>query len=76
MKKLEISPAFTLEDIRKIRDYNYEMTKDMTEKDRDAYYDKILGEAMNWYNDFLAKRNINQNIAAEPQEEYQVKKTL
>jgi len=36
--KLEISPDFTLEDIRKIRDYNYEMSKNMTMQDRIAYY--------------------------------------
>ena len=38
--KLEISPDFTLEDIRKIRDYNYEITKNMTTQERIAYYNK------------------------------------
>jgi len=59
MKKIEldISPDFTLEDIRKIRDYNYEITKDMAEKERDSYYRRRSDIAMKWYNDFLAKRN-------------------
>jgi precorrin-2 methylase len=38
MKELNISPNFTVEDIHKIREYNYEMTKDMTKEDRRAYY--------------------------------------
>ena len=38
--KLEISPNFTLEDIRKIRDYDYEMTKNMTSKEMIDYYNK------------------------------------
>jgi precorrin-2 methylase len=38
MKELNISPNFTVEDIHKIREYNYEMTKDMSKEDRRAYY--------------------------------------
>ena len=34
MKTLEISPNFTIEDIHKIREKNYEITKDMTEQER------------------------------------------
>ena len=30
MEKPQISPNFTIEDIHKIREYNYEMTKHMT----------------------------------------------
>ena len=40
MPKLEISPDFTLEDIRKIRDYTYEITKNMTAKELCDYYNK------------------------------------
>lgn len=29
-----ISPDFTIEDIHKIREYNYELTKDMTTQER------------------------------------------
>ena len=36
--KLEISPNFTLEDIRKIRDYDYEITKNMSSKEMIDYY--------------------------------------
>lgn len=39
MKKPIISKDFTLEDIRKIREYNYEMTKNMTKKEK-ALYEK------------------------------------
>ena len=40
MNKPEISPEFTIEDIHKIREYNYEMTKDMSFEERRAYYRK------------------------------------
>ena len=55
MSKLNISPNFTLDDIRAIRTYNYEMTKDMTGKERDAYYDKICKEAREWFHQPKAK---------------------
>jgi hypothetical protein len=35
-----ISKAFTLEDIRKIRDYDYEIIKDMNTAELIDYYDK------------------------------------
>ena len=38
MKPLDISPNFTIEDIHKIREKNYEITKNMTEQERRAYY--------------------------------------
>ena len=37
-RELVISDDFTIEDIHKIREYNYEMTKDMSFEDRRAYY--------------------------------------
>ena len=40
MDKLIISPEFTLEDIHKIREYNYNNTKDMTPQERRDYYNK------------------------------------
>lgn len=40
MTELQISPDFTIEDIHKIREYNYEMTKAMTLDERNAYYAK------------------------------------
>lgn len=38
--KLIISPDFTIEDIHKIREYNYNITKDMTPQERRDYYNK------------------------------------
>ena len=40
MEKLIISPNFTIEDIHKIREYNYKITKDMTPQERRDYYNK------------------------------------
>lgn len=40
MEKPVLSPDFTIEDIHKLREYNYEMTKDMTDQDRMNYYNK------------------------------------
>ena len=66
MKELDISPNFTLEDIRKIRNYNYEMTKDMTYEERDLYYKKLTDEAMKRYEKVLAGLESNYSIVAEP----------
>ena len=38
LPELKISPNFTIEDIHKIREYNYEMTKNMSKEDRRTYY--------------------------------------
>jgi hypothetical protein len=70
MKELAISPDFTLEDIRKIRDYNYEMTKDMTPEKRSAYYKKLSVGAMTWYEELLAGLEVSCNVAADPQATY------
>ena len=40
MDKLIISQDFTIEDIHKIREYNYNITKDMTPQERRDYYNK------------------------------------
>jgi len=39
MNKSGISSKFTIEDIHKIREYNYEATKNMTFEERKAYYE-------------------------------------
>lgn len=44
MEKPILSPDFTIEDIHKLREYNYEMTKNMTEQERMDYYN-IAGHA-------------------------------
>ena len=36
--KLNISHNFTIEDIHKIREYNYEVTKNMSLEERNNYY--------------------------------------
>ena len=68
--ELDISPDFTLEDIRKIRSHNYEMTKDMTDEDRWAYYEERWSKARKRYNDFLAEREAQHWVAAEPETPY------
>lgn len=38
MEKPILSPKFTIEDIHKLREYNYYQTKDMTSEERMDYY--------------------------------------
>lgn len=45
MEALVISPDFTIEDIHKIREQNYERTKDMTVMEKVAYYNNSGKEA-------------------------------
>ena len=45
MEALVISPDFTIEDIHKIREQNYERTKDMTVVEKVAYYNNSGKEA-------------------------------
>lgn len=40
MEKPILSPNFTIEDIHKLREYNYEMTKHMTDEERMDYYNE------------------------------------
>lgn len=40
METLIISPNFTIEDIHKVRENNYNITKDMTPQERRDYYNK------------------------------------
>jgi hypothetical protein len=44
MPELKISDKFTIEDIHKIREYNYEKTKNMNTKELSAYYKKGADE--------------------------------
>ncbi len=41
-----ISPDFTIEDIHKIREYNYELTKDMTTQERINFYNEGGGAVL------------------------------
>ena len=38
MDKPTLSPLFTIEDIHKLREYNYHLTKDMTPQERMDFY--------------------------------------
>lgn len=40
METLVISPKFTIEDIHKVRENNYNITKNMTPQERRDYYNK------------------------------------
>jgi uncharacterized protein (UPF0305 family) len=40
METLKISPNFTIDDIHKIREYNYELCKDMTFKEYRHFLDE------------------------------------
>lgn len=51
MNELEISANFTVDDIHRVREYNYEHTKNMSKEDRDAYYKDQA-------NEFLASAGI------------------
>ena len=45
MEKPVLSPDFTIEDIHKIREYNYEVTKNMTVEEKIEYYNNSGMEA-------------------------------
>lgn len=45
MKTLSISPDFTIEDIHRIREQNFERTKGMTVEEKVAYYNNLGKEA-------------------------------
>lgn len=41
MDKPVLSPNFTIEDIHKLREYNYHQTKDMSSQERMDYYNRL-----------------------------------
>jgi hypothetical protein len=41
MPELKISPKFTIADIHKVREYCYELKKNMTREEEDEYYMNI-----------------------------------
>ena len=45
MEKPILSPDFTIEDIHKLREYNYYRTKDMTVAEKVVYYNNFSREA-------------------------------
>jgi len=54
MDKPNISPNFTVDDIHKIREYHYELTKNMTFEERAAFYHDGAKEFQN----YLAARKL------------------
>ena len=55
MFKLNISSDFTNEDIHKIREYNYEITKNMNVNERRNYYKKLAEKAKERIAELTAK---------------------
>lgn len=47
MNKTMISPNFTIDDIHKIREENYERTKNMTMAEKITYYNNLGKDAEN-----------------------------
>lgn len=54
---LEISPNFTIEDIHKIREFNYEVTKHMTVEEKLHYYNTPRTDAEEQIKRLRDKRN-------------------
>ena len=55
MTKPLISPDFTIDDIHKIREYNYEQTKSMSVAEQSSYYKNKAG-------DFLKEADIHPTV--------------
>ncbi len=60
MDKPEISPDFTIEDIHKIREYHYELTKDMTFEGRTAFYHEGAKE----FQKYIAERKREKELSS------------
>ena len=54
---LEISPDFTVEDIHKIRERNYEVTKNMTMEEKLLYYNPPRTDAEEQIERLRARHN-------------------
>ena len=54
--KLEISPDFTLEDIHKIREYHYEMTKNMTTEERISYHKRGAEKCLQEFEEYKERK--------------------
>ncbi|MDR2532355.1 MAG: hypothetical protein LBC82_05890 [Oscillospiraceae bacterium] len=56
MNEPKISRDFTIEDIHKVREYNYEITKDMTTEELRNFYKKGADEGERRINELRKKR--------------------
>ena len=54
---LDISPNFTVEDIHKIREHNYEVTKHMTTEEKLLYYNTPRTDAEEQIERLRARKN-------------------
>ncbi len=65
--KPNISPDFTIEDIHKIREYHYELTKDMTAQEKINFYNEG-GRAFwqRWKRESFRKYKFKGNIKGNP----------
>ena len=57
MEKPVLSPDFTIEDIHKLREYNYEVTKHMTMEEKLLYYNTPRTDAEEQIEMLRARRN-------------------
>ncbi len=55
---LEISPDFTIEDIHKIREHNYEVTKHMTTEEKLLYHNMPRTDAEEQIERLRTKHNV------------------
>lgn len=53
-----ISPKFTIDDIHRIREYNYEVTKDMTVEEQCKYYNDAGRAFLKELEELKQKENI------------------
>jgi len=59
MPELNISPAFTVDDIHKVREYHYELTKNMYKEERRAFYKERADEAEKQIQEIRKQRKIS-----------------
>ena len=61
MRELNISSAFTIEDIHKVREYHYELTKDMSTEERRAFYKERADKAEKRIQELRREREGNRS---------------
>lgn len=62
LNTLEISSDFTVEDIHKIRELNYELTKNMTVEEKLFYYNTPSSDAEKQIEKLRAKRQVKASV--------------
>ena len=65
--KPNISPDFTIDDIHKIREYHYELTKDMTTQEKINFYNEGGRVFLRrWKRESYRKHKFKSNIKGTP----------